>query len=136
MEMLSKNPSFLQAVIFKMAEDAYVDQVVDADMEDEIKPGGEFESRSDWIKSHINHIFDKVSENVKEFKTDVGEINRDPGVVNIALKYYKTPLGASFDVGNGSSVTRIPGGWMYLKRGTTDYAVYIPFSNEFKQLLS
>lgn len=124
--MLIDNIDFLKKVIQYLANEAYQEQIVDTGMEPNVIGEGDdkdWKSKDDWIKDTLIGWFDETSKTYSvEANSSVKNIS--PISTIIRDRFYKLEIGESFDLDNFTTVTRVPGGWIF---NTSDGVAFIPY---------
>ena len=130
-----KNPGFLQSVICLIAEERFNEEIIDTDSLGSIEVGNIWESKSKWINNIITKWFNdaaikgKIIQDKEDNKFNIKKLS-----ISIAKSIYNISLGDNIDLDDGTNVTRVPGGWIYVIQFEIPTAVFIPYNVEFKEL--
>ena len=121
------NPDFLQYVVLLIARDRFDIEV--GDPENLVELG--FESPEEWIAGFIEEYFDRAKKKLVNF-----DFKQFPKMsqqsLSVASKLYSLDLGQSFDFDNFTTITRMPGGWLYQSKDPqTTQQTFIPYHKEF-----
>lgn len=129
MKML--NPVILQLALQFAANRAYKEDVVDTGMEDTvIGENGEYETAEDWIQGKMDEWMSEVTNKFKLFRqSEVIEV--DENVVMFADIFFNITLGETKKLNKDVSITRVPGGWMWVSELNPRPGTFIPYNDEF-----
>lgn len=130
------NPLFLQLALQAAAEQAYKEEVLDAEMFDlMIGPDNDFASKEDWVQDRMNTWMKEVKKKYKAFK-EVPVIEINEKAILTAHMFYRLTLGDSALLDKDTEITRVPGGWVWASVDRPGSSTFIPNSDEFKSIIS
>lgn len=125
------NPVILQLALQYAANRAYKEEIVDTEMEDAtIGVDGEYETPEGWVQGKMDEWISAVKKKFKLFRQSE-EIEVDEKVILFADIFFNIKLGETKKLNKDVSITRVPGGWMWVSVLNPNPGTFIPYSDEF-----